>query len=165
VCQNVRPCERRFFSEYFVFASFGNWLFSNFGNILVMSEPSELIPTQKIAKKLPFTEISESNKKITFNLSRLDSRKLVPTQKPTQSSVKSSECRALPKCLVWIRPKWLPPELKRKVLLHFDETLYILQPLSIKWNFRPKKRNWKKGEIQFLQISFSVYFTRKWWQT
>ncbi len=63
---------------------------------------SELVPTQKptqklqknckkspkiakkIAKNRVFSEISESNEKMTFNLSRLDSRKLVPTRKPTQ---------------------------------------------------------------------------------
>jgi len=88
-----------FFSEIFVFASFGNSRFLNFGNILVISEPSELVPTrsdpnfrEKIAKirvgtsrKEPFTEITENNKKMTFNSSRLDSRKLVPTRNSTRN--------------------------------------------------------------------------------
>ncbi len=34
--------------------------------------------------KLAFTEIFESNKKMTLNSSRLDLQKLIPTQKPTR---------------------------------------------------------------------------------
>jgi len=45
-----KALRKTFFSEIFVFVSFGNCLFTNFGNISVMSEPSELIPTQKITK-------------------------------------------------------------------------------------------------------------------
>jgi len=47
----LRPCVRRFFSEIFVFASFGNSRFSNFGNISIISESSELVPTLIFAKK------------------------------------------------------------------------------------------------------------------
>ena len=51
----------------------------------------------------------------------------------------------------------LAPELNRKVMLHLTETLYVLQSLSIKWNFRPKKRKEKKKKkFNFSKFNFPV---------
>jgi len=54
---NLRPCVRRFFSEIFVFASFGNCRLSNFGNISVISELFEHFRTRENRKFLRFLQI------------------------------------------------------------------------------------------------------------
>ncbi len=46
----TKALRQTFFSEIFVFASFGNGLFSNFGNISVMSDPNFCENSQKFAK-------------------------------------------------------------------------------------------------------------------
>jgi hypothetical protein len=47
----IKALRKTFFSEIFVFASFGNWLFSNFGNISEMSVLSETFGNrEKLAK-------------------------------------------------------------------------------------------------------------------
>ncbi len=97
----VRPCVRRFFSEIFVFANFGNWLFLNFGNISVMSEPSEHVPTlvfaknlQKLGSERAFYRKLGSERKNDIELvsTRENSIRLETRLK---ISDKSSECRAL----------------------------------------------------------------------
>ncbi len=100
----LRPCV---FSKKFVFASFGNWLFSNFRNISVMSEPSELVPTRKPTRKsrfFMFFVFASFGKKFR---KKLRSTRPVSTHKNSsrlknwlESLVKSSECRALqmPSC-------------------------------------------------------------------
>ncbi len=104
----VKALQKTFFSKIFIFASFGNSCFSNFGNILVISVLSECFRTCKNSRKftkksrkntffrdfhfcefwkLAFTKITENNGKNDVQLvsSRLDSRKLVPTQNLTQN--------------------------------------------------------------------------------
>ncbi len=91
------------FAKIFAFLSFGNVRFSKIRVGMSCSsffqtcpDSRKLVPTLIFAKNRkncektwktsrnePFNEIFESNEKMTFNSSRLDSRKLVPTRKPT----------------------------------------------------------------------------------
>ncbi len=51
----TKALRKTVFTEIFVFASFGNRCFSNFGNISVMSKLFELVPTLIFAKKHNFS--------------------------------------------------------------------------------------------------------------
>jgi len=106
----LRPCVRRFFlkfsfsrvSEIAVFQKLGSErVFRAFSKLVPTCEnSSRLVPTLIFAKNCEKTRFfakirvvrvgkyekitNENNKKMTFNSSRLDSRKLVPTRKPTR---------------------------------------------------------------------------------
>jgi hypothetical protein len=115
VFTNVRPCERRFFPK-FLFSRVSESDFFYFGNILVMSEPSELVPTwkptrksQKIVKNcffVFFVFVSFGKGLLPKVTKKWCSTRPVSTHKNSsrlenqlESSVKSSECRALHKWL------------------------------------------------------------------
>ncbi len=83
------------FFQNFRFREFRKLPFFEFRNISEIfwafrtrSDPNFCEKIAKIrvrtSQNKPFTEITENNEKMTFNLSRLDSRKLVPTRIPTR---------------------------------------------------------------------------------
>jgi len=57
----IRALQKTFFSEIFVFASFGNSRFSNFGNISVISVLSEHFQTRKNRENRKNRDFSQKN--------------------------------------------------------------------------------------------------------